>query len=116
MLLPASRSEWTTWLACVITDVVHEAFNVIFCLLQKDKATNEEPLKQELSAAVEDNDESEGQDLMSMGLDDTDLAEETQNGDKNLMEQGDDENSEDQSDLTAQCITFLKILPHVASY
>ena len=41
---------------------------------------------------------------MSMGLDDADLAEETEDDDKNLMEQGDDENSEVQSDPTAQGI------------
>ena len=74
----------------------------LLCLLLKDQATNEEPLKQELSAAVEDKDESEGQDLMSMGPDDADLAEETEDGDENLMEQEDDENSEVQSDPTSQ--------------
>ena len=77
---------------------------LLFCFLLKGQTTNEEPLKQELSAAVEDKDDSEGQDLMSMGLDDADLAEETEDDDKNLMEQGDDENSEVQSDPTAQGI------------
>ena len=77
---------------------------LLFCFLLKGQTTNEEPLKQELSAAVEDKDDSEGQDLMSMGLDDADLAEETEDDDKNLMEQGDDESYEMQFDPTAQGI------------
>ena len=47
---------------------------------------------------------------MSMGLDDADLAEETEDDDKNLMEQGDDENSEVQSDPTAQGIYNIILL------
>ena len=69
--------------------------------MKKDQANNEEPLKQELSAAADDKDDSEGQDLMTMAPDDADLAEDD---DENFMEQGDDENSEVQSDPTAQRI------------
>ena len=50
--------------------------SILSCLLSATEAAkNEEPLKQELSAAVEDKDDTEGQDMEEFGADDDNAGE-----------------------------------------